>query len=597
MSGEPGAARAAPAARFESESTEASAIEVVDPRSTLGRRTFIAGAAGAVVGASTLGSAAHAVEPGASFFRAESPRRLCDTRLGTGFVRLDGNTIRVKVAGNGSISTVAVAAVLTVTAVNLRGGGNWVAAYPAGGAFSGTSNLNCAFFDHRVANLVTVKLGAGGAATRGWVEIKTLGPAEVIVDVAGVYLPTVAPVREGRFVAVDPVRRPVDTRETGAPKPGAGAVVRVNLNGIVPSDALAVVANLTGVEASGRGFLTAYPRGGVRPDTSNLNLQPGETRAVGIMTKLGFTDGITGIDVYTLRGAHVVVDVAGYITGPSAPLSDAGLFVPINPVRLLDTRNDKRRLWPGWTRASKLPAPVNTKSQAVAMNLTVTRTMNRGFFTMLGAQTLRRVVSNLNATGPGQTIANHAVVRSSTAGIECFSQKGAHIIFDLTGWFTGAPAAATQPVPLNPPPPAAPLPWTLNVPKMGLVNGVFAGSPNPIVDSGNTWHWTGTGLVGQATNIAVFGHRTEAGGPYRYQHNLRAGDLLYVTTPDNRLYTYRMTAEYLTSKFSSDILAATRRIGGETFALVACTKLNRLPTSLEYRMVSIFALVEWADLG
>ena len=87
------------------------------------------------------------------------------------------------------------------------------------------------------------------------------------------------------------------------------------------------------------------------------------------------------------------------------------------------------------------------------------------------------------------------------------------------------------------------------------------------------------------------------GGVYRYQHNLGAGDLLYVYTSDNRVYTYRMVAEYIRSKYANDILAATRIVGGETLSLVACSKTNRLPTSLEYRIVSTCQRVEWADLG
>jgi hypothetical protein len=70
-----------------------------------------------------------------------------------------------------------------------------------------------------------------------------------------------------------------------------------------------------------------------------------------------------------------------------------------------------------------------------------------------------------------------------------------------------------------------------------------------------------------------------------------------VTTADNRRYTYQMTSEYITSKYSTQILAATRQVGGETFSLVACSKTNRLPTDLDYRIVSNFKFVEWVDLG
>jgi hypothetical protein len=558
---------------------------------SLGRRAFIAGTTGAVVGAAMLSSAVSAVAPGASFFESLTPTRLCDTREGTGYTSLGNNTIRVKIAGNGAVPADAVAAVLTVTAVNRTGGGNWVSAYPAGESWPGTSSLNCAYYDERVANLVTVKLGAGGA-----VEIRSKEPSEIVVDVAGVYRPTSAAVSAGRFVDLPVVRRVLDTRTT-AGKPGPGAVVTVNLNGTVPSDAVAVVANLTGVEATNRGYVSAYPLGGSVPKTSNLNIAAGQTRAVGIMTKLGSAGGVRGFNIFVKSGAHLVVDVAGYITGESSAASDQGLFVPIRPVRLLDTRIDKRRLWPGWTRSFTLPSPMSTSAKAVATNLTVTQTLDRGYFTMFAAQTVRRVVSTLNATGPGQTIANHAITAVSTQGVSIFSLNGAHVVCDVTGWFTGSPGASTTGVPVDPPPPPGPLPWSLSVPKMGLGNGVYEGYSKPIVDSGNTWHWTGTGLVGQGAHTAVFGHRTEHGGPYRYQHYLVPGDLLYVTTFDNRRYTYKMTSEYITSKYSDQILAATRQVGGETFSLVACSRTNRLPTDLDYRIVSTFTLVEWVDLG
>ena len=72
--------------------------------SPLGRRAFIAGAAGAVVGVAATGAAAHAVETGASFFEVQSPRRLADTRPGgTGYQVVGTNTIRVRIGGNGTI--------------------------------------------------------------------------------------------------------------------------------------------------------------------------------------------------------------------------------------------------------------------------------------------------------------------------------------------------------------------------------------------------------------------------------------------------------------------------------------------------------------
>ncbi len=137
----------------------------------------------------------------------------------------------------------------------------------------------------------------------------------------------------------------------------------------------------------------------------------------------------------------------------------------------------------------------------------------------------------------------------------------------------------------------------LQVPRVGINHWVFDGDARRTVDSGNTWHWAGTGLVGQGADSVMFGHRTEHGGPYRYLHLLRGGDLAYVTTSDGRRYTYRMVSDVVTSKYSNDILSTARRVGGETISLVACSRRDRLPTSLEYRLVSTCELVGWEDLG
>ena len=70
-----------------------------------------------------------------------------------------------------------------------------------------------------------------------------------------------------------------------------------------------------------------------------------------------------------------------------------------------------------------------------------------------------------------------------------------------------------------------------------------------------------------------------------------------VSTSDQRRYTYRKVGEYITSKYANDILGATRLIGGETVSLVSCSKTNRMPTSLEYRLITTFSFVRWDDLG
>ncbi len=563
-----------------------------DP-SVFGRRSFLAGSAGAIVAAALFAAPARSVEaagvePGSSYFVPVTPERFCDTREGYGFQRLDGTTIRIPIGGVRSVPAGAVAVALTLTGVNLSGG-NWLSAYPAGTAWPGTSSSNSEYYSQAVANLVTVKLGAGGA-----IEVRSLAASHVVVDISGYYMPTSGPVAAGRLETFDPFRI-VDTRTTR--KPRAGQTVPVNLAGRVPADAIAVIANLTVVDTEGGGFVTAYPLGQRLPLASNLNHGAGEVRASAVMVKLGSASGMLGFNLYTMTRSHLVVDILGYITGPSSKASTAGLFIPIDPRRLLDTRRRGRRVWPGGTATFGLPTGMAQRARAVAMNLTVTSSIGAGYFTPYAAQTPRRVVSALNVSRPGQTIANHTFSKVSPAGVACYSQSGAHIIADVTGWYTGGPGPVTVGPPVDPPPPGGPIPWLVQIPRLGVTHWVFDGDANRIVDSGHTWHWTGTGLVGQGSNIVLFGHRTDAGGPYRNQHLLRAGDELIVYTADQRRYRYRMVAEYITSRYANDILGATRRIRGETVSLVACSKTNRLPTSLANRLVTTFALVGWDDLG
>ena len=559
----------------------------------LGRRAFIAGSAGAIAAATVLSAPSHSalaagVEPGSSYFVPVSPERFCDTREGYGYKNVGGNTIRVGIGGVRSVPSNAVAVVLTLTGVNLSGG-NWLSAYPAGTTWPGTSSSNSESYRQAVANLVTVKLGVGGA-----IDVRSLAPSYVIVDVSGYYVRAGGPVASGRLETVEPFRI-VDTRNTG--KPGARRTVPVNVAGLVPADAVAVVANVTAVETDAGGFVTAYPFGQKLPVASNLNYGPREVRAGAVMVKLGSASGKLGFNLYTMARAHLVVDISGYITGPSSGSSANGLFVPIAPRRLLDTRNRGRRVWPGGTATFGLPAEFSRRARAVAMNLTVTSSIGPGYFTPYAAQTPRRVVSALNVVRSGQTIANHVFTKVSAAGVACFSQGGAHIIADVTGWYTGSPDRATVGPAIDPSPPGGPIPWLIQIPRLGVTHWVLDGDANRVVDSGHTWHWTGTGLVGQGGNSVLFGHRTEHGGPYRNQHLLRAGDELIVHTSDQRRYRYRMVRERITSKYANEILGATRLVAGETVSLVSCSKTNRMPTSLQHRLVTTFAFVGWDDLG
>ena len=160
--------------------------------------------------------------------------------------------------------------------------------------------------------------------------------------------------------------------------------------------------------------------------------------------------------VFSQSGGHLVIDLVGWFTGPSTPASDVGLFVPVAPARLLDSRDPPLGALPGHNRTAEVPVAGRAGLPAsgvgaVVVNATVTQTTAPGFFALWPAQTYRPTASSLNATHAGQTIASHAITPVSTAGFAFYTQNGAHLVIDITGWFTGTELATTLPpnVPLT----------------------------------------------------------------------------------------------------------------------------------------------------
>lgn len=589
----------------------------------LGRRGFIAGTAGVATAATLISSPpVEAAATSYNKYQALKPLRLCDTRPGSGrnfgFTR-SGFVTRVQIAGRTiggvTVPANATAAVFTLVGINRAASGNFLSAYPTGTAWPGTSSLNMPFLNAVIPNLVTVRLGAGS------VDILANRPSDVILDLAGVYVPSDSGrEKEGRFQEISP-RRVIDTRDTPG-QPGADSTVRVDLTSLIgagglDADAEAVSINLTAAAVTAQGYLTAYPFGEVVPETSSLNVRANENRAIGAMVTLGRdSNNRLGFNVFVKNGSHVIVDVTGFITGPAANTSSTGLFVPINPTRLMDTRKGhggKKRLWPGWTRAFAIPSSFRSEAGTAVINLTVVRTMDRGFFTVNAARTRvgRPTVSSLNVAGPNSTVANHVVSRVSTAGLEVYSDRGGDVVADLVGYYKATSlAGATQPVPAEPLPPAIAPPYWMWMPSIGRMNAgrsvVSGSSATAVVDSGRIWHWAGTGFVGQGRiNVATFGHRTDAGGPFFFLDQLKVGDTVFVATSDQRTYAYKYTRRELTSKNDMQILAATQRLSGESLSLIACTvgfdstksayPNQWAPTSLEYRIIVTCEFDYWTD--
>ena len=540
-------------------------------------------AAPSIVGVTSTVQAASQFINGSSAYQAVAPYRLADTRPDQGvggFSDVAEGIIRVQVAGRGNVPLGASAAVLNVTGVNTTGPG-FVTVYPAGSALPTASNIN---FDHAgqvIANMVTVKLSATGA-----VDIYTQRPMDLVVDVSGAYVPVASPgtSKSGRLVTLEAgAFRALDTRARGVGV-GAGAVERVDVSTVVPADATAVVVNVTATE-TGIGYWTAYPLGASPPNASNINIDtPGQTRAGQAIVLLS---GVPAFNVFSQGGGQLIIDVAGYFTGVSAPLSSDGLFYPTNPFRLIDSRAMfVMPTWGGSTLEVPVYGPPGGSVSAVAVNLTGTQSMTGGFVTAFPAGVQRPEASNLNFDMWDQTVANHAIVRVSNRGMSLFTLQGLHMIADISGWYLGPSTAATLAPPINPvyEPNTA---LSIDAGAIGLSTAVGTGANlDAVANLGIAATWNGTAEVAVPGNIVLFGHRTTHGAPFMYIDRLN-GTTISLIGADGHSYNYVVVRIDVTSPNFNVINNIGLNSGLATVQLVACTP----PHSVKFRLVTTARLV------
>ncbi|MDP9463462.1 MAG: hypothetical protein M3P52_02465, partial [Actinomycetota bacterium] len=90
----------------------------------------------------------------------------------------------------------------------------------------------------------------------------------------------------------------------------AGQTITVPMAGVrrIPANAKAISANLTVVDATATGFLTAYPCGAM-PTASNVNYEVGA--AIANAAELSLSPG-GAICIYSSASAQVIIDVNGW---------------------------------------------------------------------------------------------------------------------------------------------------------------------------------------------------------------------------------------------------------------------------------------------
>ncbi len=513
---------------------------------------------------------AHAAVAGQSKFTKVTPFRLVDTRPGgstddgqyAGIGRLPAGGSRLfPVAGRGGVPIDATAVVLNVTATAPDGPG-YVTVYPGGQALPNTSNVNVERADQTIANLVTVQLGNQSVAVYSFMS------THLVVDVFGYYTPS-GLTSAGRFEAFGPLRI-IDTRNgaSGGYVPAGGSRM-VAMPGNVPADATAVVVNIT-ITDGGAGYWTAFAAGAPRPSTSNVNIDVGG-RVVPNQAVVPISPA--GIEVFSEAGGNLLVDLAGWYTGASAKVSEDGLFVPITPRRLLDTRTSPDplgysvSLFHNWS----LEMPVIGQAgigygSAVALNLTATNSFAPGYVSSWPAGQPRPETSSLNLNRGGQTVAGHVVMRLGEPGIGLYSYGGTDLIADAFGWFTGTAAKRVTNLPANQRPAPIAFPGLLEVPAIGLSTRVLQGVADAVVNI-DPGHLTESSAPNQPGNVAIFGHRESHGEEFKYLHQVPNGSILRLTI-GSTTFVYSVTGTDIV--YPDDVSLYYSASNEQSITLIAC---------------------------
>jgi uncharacterized protein YkwD len=237
-------------------------------------------------------------------FHTLTPSRILDTRNTT--ILGPAGTMGLQVTGRGGVPATGVSAVVMNVAVTGGTDMSHLTVFPAGQARPLASNLNWVPGD-TVPNLVTAKLGAGGAVS----IFNAVGSVHVIADVAGWYDDGTSATGAG-YHPLTPSRI-LDTRDgSGAIAPAAVRELQVSGQGGVPAAGVsAVVTNVALTGPTAHGHLTIYPAGESVPGASNLNFRPAQTVANLVSAKLG-AGGRVGIFNASAGSTHVIADVAGW---------------------------------------------------------------------------------------------------------------------------------------------------------------------------------------------------------------------------------------------------------------------------------------------
>lgn len=302
----------------------------------------------------------------------------------------------------------------------------YVSMWPADVPWPGTSVVNWAVPGEQRVTTSIVAVSAEGR-----VSLMAAGATHVAVIVIGVF-ETASEATAGRIVTVAS-RRILDTRVAGVPPDGSSSMV-LPVPGSVPADSLALIVNVTVVDSISAGDVRIGPASGLDTVPPILTTHAGgQTRASGTIAR----HAPDGLLVRSTTGGHVLVDLVGYVTGPSSASSSEGLFVPIAPRRVVDTRAAEPLHPNGSQQFEVLPGRI--EAAAVTATITAVEPRADGFVSVFPAGGALPPTSWLNVLGDDVAVANLVVSEVGRDGVIAHSSGGTQLAVDVTGYVTGRP--------------------------------------------------------------------------------------------------------------------------------------------------------------
>ncbi|MCB0968122.1 MAG: hypothetical protein KDB37_14915 [Ilumatobacter sp.] len=249
-----------------------------------------------------------------------------------------------------------------------------------------------------------------------------------------------------------PTDTTVDGQFRGVGERGAGTTLQLQVGGrgSVPNGVDAVLMNVTAIAPDGAGHITVWPCDRSQPTASNLNYGPGQVVANTVLAKL---DAQGRVCIYTHARMHLIADASAWSPG-------GGSFRPVDPARLLETRNgptdttvDGQFQGQGARPAGSVVAVqvagrgnVPPDATAAMFNVTAVAPAAAGHITMWPCDQQQPTTSSLNA-GPGQVVANAVFSKLDSNGFVClYTHATTHLIVDVAAAVTvGSPLVPIQP--------------------------------------------------------------------------------------------------------------------------------------------------------